>query len=255
MRIVPAATPVCSARSLIASFFTDRPDTLRRCARSGFPEPSSGSCNVRARSRSHPRHRRHRLRRLPARRRTARPRRTRPHPQPPRRGHGRRAHGRRALRPGPARGARGRRRPPTTSCTRWARAATSRPRTARPRSTSPRPRRRPASSASSTSAGSAPRTPSTCAAATRSRTLLRARLGDRLVYVRAAMIIGPGSASYDILEHLIQRLPVMIVPRWLDTKTQPIALSDVIAALADVGRARRRAGRAAARRRRGPDLS
>ena len=38
------------------------------------------------------------------------------------------------------------------------------------------------------------------------------------------MIIGPGSASYDILEHLIKRLPVMIVPRWLDTKTQPIAL-------------------------------
>jgi uncharacterized protein YbjT (DUF2867 family) len=65
--------------------------------------------------------------------------------------------------------------------------------------------------------------------------LLRARLGDRLVYVRAAMIIGPGSASYDILEHLIKRLPVMIVPRWLDTKTQPIALSDVVRALADAG--------------------
>src|SRR6478735_261513 len=64
--------------------------------------------------------------------------------------------------------------------------------------------------------------------------LLRARLGDRLVYVRAAMIIGPGSASYDILEHLVKRLPVMIVPRWLDTKTQPIALSDVLRALADV---------------------
>ena len=47
------------------------------------------------------------------------------------------------------------------------------------------------------------------------------------------MIIGPGSASYDILEHLIKRLPVMIVPRWLDTKTQPIALSDVVRALAD----------------------
>ena len=56
-----------------------------------------------------------------------------------------------------------------------------------------------------------------------------------LVYVRAAMIIGPGSASYDILEHLVRRLPVMIVPRWLDTKTQPVALKDVIAALADVG--------------------
>ena len=43
------------------------------------------------------------------------------------------------------------------------------------------------------------------------------------------MIIGPGSASYDILEHLVKRLPVMIVPRWLDTKTQPIALEDVVA--------------------------
>src|SRR3954467_1016200 len=64
--------------------------------------------------------------------------------------------------------------------------------------------------------------------------LLRARLGDKLVYVRAAMIIGPGSASYDILVHLIRRLPVMIVPRWLDTKTQPIALQDVITTLADL---------------------
>ena len=65
--------------------------------------------------------------------------------------------------------------------------------------------------------------------------MLRARLEERLVYVRAAMIIGPGSASYDILEHLVKRLPVMIVPKWLDTKTQPVALQDVIRALADVG--------------------
>ena len=64
--------------------------------------------------------------------------------------------------------------------------------------------------------------------------LLRARLGSKVVYVRAAMIVGPGSASYDILEHLIRRLPVMIVPKWLDTKTQPIALSDVIKTLADL---------------------
>ncbi len=55
-----------------------------------------------------------------------------------------------------------------------------------------------------------------------------------LVYVRAAMIIGPGSASYDILVHLIRRLPVMIVPRWLDTRTQPIALRDVVTTLADL---------------------
>jgi uncharacterized protein YbjT (DUF2867 family) len=65
-------------------------------------------------------------------------------------------------------------------------------------------------------------------------TLMRARLGDGFVYVRAAMIIGPGSASYDILEHLVKRLPVMIVPRWLDTRTQPIALRDVVATLADL---------------------
>jgi uncharacterized protein YbjT (DUF2867 family) len=64
--------------------------------------------------------------------------------------------------------------------------------------------------------------------------MLRARLHSKLVYVRAAMIIGPGSASYDILEHLVKRLPVMIVPKWLDTKTQPIALSDVIKTLADL---------------------
>lgn len=64
--------------------------------------------------------------------------------------------------------------------------------------------------------------------------MLRARLHSKLVYVRAAMIVGPGSASYDILEHLVKRLPVMIVPKWLDTKTQPIALSDVIKTLADL---------------------
>ncbi len=75
------------------------------------------------------------------------------------------------------------------------------------------------------------------------------------MYVRAAMIIGPGSASYDILEHLVKRLPVMIVPRWLDTSTQPIALQDVIRALADVAERERGAERAPARRRRGADLS
>ena len=80
------------------------------------------------------------------------------------------------------------------------------------------------SSASSTSAGSAPTDSEHLRSRHEVAALLRARLGDRVVYVRAAMIIGPGSASYDILEHLVKRLPVMIVPRWLDTRTQPIAL-------------------------------
>jgi uncharacterized protein YbjT (DUF2867 family) len=52
--------------------------------------------------------------------------------------------------------------------------------------------------------------------------------------VRAAMIIGPGSASFEILRHLVSRLPLMVVPRWLDTRTQPVALADVVGALADV---------------------
>jgi uncharacterized protein YbjT (DUF2867 family) len=46
------------------------------------------------------------------------------------------------------------------------------------------------------------------------------------------MIIGPGSASFEILRHLTRRLPVMVTPRWLDTRTQPIAISDVAEALA-----------------------
>ena len=83
---------------------------------------------------------------------------------------------------------------------------------------------------------------------------LRARVPE-LVYVRAAMIIGPGSASYDILSYLVRRLPVMIVPRWLDTRTQPVALRRRDPGAGRRGRARRRAGRGPARRRRGPDLS
>jgi len=57
----------------------------------------------------------------------------------------------------------------------------------------------------------------------------------QVVHVRAAMIIGPGSASWEMLRHLTQRLPVMITPRWLDTRSQPVAVADVAAALADLG--------------------
>jgi uncharacterized protein YbjT (DUF2867 family) len=55
------------------------------------------------------------------------------------------------------------------------------------------------------------------------------------VHVRAAMIIGPGSGSFEILKHLVERLPVMLSPRWLDTRTQPVAIADVVRALADLG--------------------
>src|SRR5688572_28374541 len=63
--------------------------------------------------------------------------------------------------------------------------------------------------------------------------LLRQRVPE-LIYVRAAMIIGPGSASFEMLRHLVTRLPLMITPRWVDTRTQPVAIADVVAALADV---------------------
>ena len=61
--------------------------------------------------------------------------------------------------------------------------------------------------------------------------LLRQRVPG-LVYVRAAMVIGAGSASFEMLRHLTRRLPVMITPRWLNTRSQPVAIADVARALA-----------------------
>ncbi len=46
--------------------------------------------------------------------------------------------------------------------------------------------------------------------------------------LRAAMIIGSGSASFEILRHLVERLPVMVTPRWVHTPTQPIAIDNVL---------------------------
>jgi len=57
----------------------------------------------------------------------------------------------------------------------------------------------------------------------------------QLVHVRAAMVIGSGSASFQMLRHLVARLPVMVTPRWIDTRTQPVAIRDVVAALATLG--------------------
>lgn len=46
--------------------------------------------------------------------------------------------------------------------------------------------------------------------------------------LRAAMIIGSGSASFEILRYLVERLPVMITPRWVRTRCQPIAVRNVL---------------------------
>jgi uncharacterized protein YbjT (DUF2867 family) len=49
-----------------------------------------------------------------------------------------------------------------------------------------------------------------------------------LTTLRAGIIIGSGSASFEIIRDLVEKLPVMIAPRWLDTKSQPIAVRNVI---------------------------
>jgi uncharacterized protein YbjT (DUF2867 family) len=50
--------------------------------------------------------------------------------------------------------------------------------------------------------------------------------------LRAAMVVGPGSAAFETIVALVDRLPGMICPRWVSTETQPIALADVAAYLA-----------------------
>jgi len=49
--------------------------------------------------------------------------------------------------------------------------------------------------------------------------------------LRAGIIIGSGSASFEIIRDLVEKLPVMITPKWLNTKCQPIGISDVISFL------------------------
>lgn len=46
--------------------------------------------------------------------------------------------------------------------------------------------------------------------------------------LRAAMIIGSGSTSFEIVRYLVDRLPVMVIPKWLETPSQPIAIRNVL---------------------------
>lgn len=52
--------------------------------------------------------------------------------------------------------------------------------------------------------------------------------------LRAAVIIGSGSASFEMLRNLVEVLPVMVTPRWVDTAVQPIAIRDILHALTTV---------------------
>jgi uncharacterized protein YbjT (DUF2867 family) len=59
-----------------------------------------------------------------------------------------------------------------------------------------------------------------------------ASTGVPVTVLRAAMIIGSGSASFEILRYLVERLPIMITPKWVSTPCQPIAVRNVIGYLA-----------------------
>ncbi len=52
--------------------------------------------------------------------------------------------------------------------------------------------------------------------------------GPPLVEFRAGIIVGAGSASFEIIRSLAEKLPVMICPRWVTTRVQPISVSDVL---------------------------
>jgi uncharacterized protein YbjT (DUF2867 family) len=64
-----------------------------------------------------------------------------------------------------------------------------------------------------------------------SRKIVEHELGAgnyNLTTLRAGIIIGSGSASFEIIRDLVEKLPVMVTPKWLNTKCQPIGISDVI---------------------------
>ncbi len=65
----------------------------------------------------------------------------------------------------------------------------------------------------------------------RSRTEVGRILGSGPVpatFLRAAMILGSGSASFELLRYLAERLPLMVAPRWVRTEVQPIAIRNVL---------------------------
>lgn len=55
--------------------------------------------------------------------------------------------------------------------------------------------------------------------------------GVPVVELRAAVILGSGSISFDLMRYLTERLPAMTCPRWVDTRIEPIAISDALACL------------------------
>ncbi|GAB3848460.1 SDR family oxidoreductase [Hymenobacter terrigena] len=72
----------------------------------------------------------------------------------------------------------------------------------------------------------------------RSRRAVENVLGEattaRLTVLRASIIIGSGSASFEIIRDLVEKLPVMVTPRWLNSRCQPIGIRDIMFYLTSV---------------------
>jgi uncharacterized protein YbjT (DUF2867 family) len=60
--------------------------------------------------------------------------------------------------------------------------------------------------------------------------ILRAS-GVPVLELRASIVVGSGSLSFEMIRSLVERLPIMITPRWVDAKAQPIAIEDLLAYL------------------------
>ncbi len=62
--------------------------------------------------------------------------------------------------------------------------------------------------------------------------VLSSKKGVQTIWFRAGVIIGSGSASFEIISNLVQKLPLMITPTWVNTRTQPISVANVLSYLA-----------------------
>ena len=58
--------------------------------------------------------------------------------------------------------------------------------------------------------------------------ILSSNKNIQTIWIRAGIIIGSGSASFEIVRNLTEKLPVMTTPKWVDTKAQPVAVDDVL---------------------------
>ena len=64
--------------------------------------------------------------------------------------------------------------------------------------------------------------------------ILSSATSFKLTTLRAGIIIGSGSASFEIIRDLVEKLPMMVTPKWLNTKCQPIAIRNVLELLSKV---------------------